>query len=140
MAWLALLGAFFAFMASLGAVHALDRHAARRYGYRPFALPNLAFMLIPHGALLAWLGWIWAFGAEGDPSGTGTLAGLAMTPALVWILGAIGAAAALFMLLVLYRRTGPWIALAATLAMTLAASVLIPSMLFRDLAETPPHE
>ena len=123
MVWVALIGGFAIFMGLLGSAHALDRRAAERYGYRPFALPNLAFMLIPHGVLAAWaLGLRWE---AGEP----------LTPALV---GTLGGAALVFMLVVLYRRTSPGVALAAAGLMLLGAPVLLLSVLFRDLAESRP--
>jgi hypothetical protein len=127
--WLGLIGAFLAFMAAIGAVYALDDLAARRYGYRPFAPPNLAFMLIPHGILLAWL-------AALAPSAAQTA--LAELPvALLWGGTVLGLLAVGFMALVLSVRTRPWIAALATCAMLAAASVLLFSFVFRDFARTP---
>jgi hypothetical protein len=117
--WLWLLGGFLLFMGLIGLAHALDRHAAARYGYRPLALPNLAFMLIPHGILAAWAG------------------GYAPTPGLRWALGGLGAWALIFMLVVLTRRTSAWIALVAVGVMTIAAPLLLLSMVFRAVAEGP---
>lgn len=124
MDWLALIGGFLLFLLFLGGAHGLDRHAADRFGYRPFALPNLALMLLPHGILVAWaLGLAWA------PD---------LHEALVPLLAALGAAALGLMLAILIRRTSPGMALVATLLMLAGASVLLPSMFFRDLAESPP--
>jgi hypothetical protein len=124
MVWPELIGGFLLFLLFLGGAHALDRHAAGRFGYRPLALPNLAFMLIPHGALA-----VWALG----PS---QLAGGALPLALAWVLGLLGCAALILMLVVLYRRTSPVVALAAAGMMLIGAPVLLLSMLFRDLAES----
>lgn len=120
MSWLWLLGGFLLFMGLIALAHALDRHAADRYGYRPLALPNLAFMLIPHGILAAWV------------------VGYAPTPVLGWALGALGAWALIFMLAILMRRTSAWVALAAAGLMTIAAPVLLFSMVFRAAAEGRP--
>jgi hypothetical protein len=122
MIWLWLLGGFLLFIGLIALAHTLDRHAAGRYGYRPLALPNLAFMLIPHGILAAWA------------------AGYAPTPVLGWALGALGAWALIFMLAILTRRTSAWVALAAAGLMTIAAPVLLLSMVFRAAAEGPPGE
>lgn len=122
MIWLWLLGGFLLFMGLIALAHTLDRHAAGRYGYRPLALPNLAFMLIPHGILAAWA------------------AGYAPTPGLEWALGALGAWALIFMLAILTRRTSVWIALVAVGLMTIAAPLLLPSMAFRAAAEGPAGE
>lgn len=129
MGWLGLIGAFLAFMAAMGAVYALDDLAARRYGYRPFAPPNLAFMLIPHGVLLAWLV------AQAPGAADGALAGLPM--AVVWGGTGLGVLAVGFMGLVVVARTRVWIAVAATAAMLAGASVLLLSVLFRDFARAP---
>lgn len=129
MGWLGLIGAFLAFMAAIGAVYALDDLAARRYGYRPFAPPNLAFMLIPHGVLLAWLV------AQAPGAADGALAGLPM--AVVWGGTGLGVLAVGFMGLVVVARTRVWIAVAATAAMLAGASVLLLSVLFRDFARAP---
>lgn len=120
MVWLKLIGGFLLFVGLIGGAHALDRHAGDRYGYRPFALPNLAFMLLPHGVLAA------------------LAAGLMPAPGLGWVLGALGVGALSFMLVVLHRRTNVVIASAATGLMLIAAPILLLSMLFRDLADAPP--
>ena len=129
MGWLGLIGGFLAFMVGVGAVYALDDHAARRYGYRPFAPPNLAFMLIPHGVLLVWL-------VSSMPgAANGALAGLPV--AVVWGGKGLGVLAVGFMGLVVAARTRAWIALLATAAMLAGASVLLLSVLFRDFARAP---
>ena len=125
MVWLMLILGFFLFMAVIGVAHAMDRHAEERYGYRPFALPNLALMLIPHGILVAWaVGW----GQDARPS---------LSPGLVWALGALAVAALVFLLAVLQRRTSLGIALAGAGLMLVAAPVLVLSMLFRNLTDAP---
>jgi hypothetical protein len=123
--WLELIGGFLLFMALLGGAHALDRRALERYGYRPFALPNLAFMLIPHGVLLAWI------------LGRAPGAGLPLAPLLGWILVALGAGGLILMLAILLRRTSPGIALAAVVLMLAGAPVLLLSVLFRELSGAP---
>jgi len=128
MTWPWLVAAFALFMLFISGADALDRYAESRYGYRPLALPNLTFMLIPHGIALA------------------AIAGLADAtqielPMLVpWLTGALGLAAAAFMLWTIRRRTIGWIAMVSTLAMIVAAPVLLLSMLFRTLAEAPPGD
>ena len=130
MGWLWLAAAFLLFTALIGSAHALDRYCAGRFGYRPLALPNLAFMLIPHGLLLAACS---GLSPRGD-----IFDGLAAPPGASWILAGLAAGALIFMLVTLTRRTTAWIAVAATALMTAAASVLLFSVFFRDLAETPP--
>ena len=124
MSWLGLIGGFLLFMGLIGAAHALDRQTAERFGYRPFALPNLAFMLLPHGVLVAF-GIAWRQGGWDAP-----------VPALA--LGAFALAALLFMGLILWRRTSIGVALAATGLMAVGAPILLVSMLFRELAESAP--
>lgn len=125
MVWLALIGGLVLFMGLIGGAHALDRYAEERFGYRPFALPNLAFMLIPHGVLAAWAGG-WSR-APWPP----------LTPALGWALVALGGAALVFMLIILRRRTSLGIAAVAAGLMLIAAPVLVLSVLFRELADLP---
>lgn len=130
MGWLWIAAAFVLFTALIGSAHALDRYCSGRYGYRPLALPNLAFMLIPHGVLLA---------ACSGPSPRGDLFhGLAAPPGASWVLAGLAAGALIFMLATLTRRTTAWVAVAATALMTAAASVLLFSVFFRELAQTPP--
>lgn len=125
MVWLTLILGFLLFMGLIRVAYALDRHAEERYGYRPFALPNLAFMLIPHGVLVAWaVGW----GQDAWPP---------ITPGLRWALGVLAVAALIFLLAVLQRRTSLGIALAGAGLMLVAAPVLLLSILFRDLEDAP---
>lgn len=132
MGWLWLAAGFLLFMGLIGSVHALDRYSAGRFGYRPFALPNLAFMLIPHGVL--------ATAALGLRPGPDPLPGISLPPGMLWTMMALGAGALIFMAVTLTRRTNSWIALVATALMTAAASVLLLSVFFRDLAEAPPGD
>ena len=43
---------FLLFMGLIRAVYAVDDYALARFGYAPFAMPNVLFMLIPHLLLL----------------------------------------------------------------------------------------
>ncbi|MFY9975772.1 MAG: hypothetical protein WAK53_16055 [Chromatiaceae bacterium] len=124
MSWLGLIGGFLLFMGLIGVAHALDRQTAERFAYRPFAIPNLAFMLLPHGVLVAFV-IAWRQGAWDAP-----------VPALA--LGAFALAALLFMGVILWRRTSMGIALAATGLMVVGAPILLLSTLFRELAESAP--
>lgn len=113
MTLLAIVAGFLLFMGLIRAVHALDDYALARYGYAPFAMPNLLFMLIPHGLLL------FAIRSTSDQ---------------IWILLALAGAALLGMLLLLWSRTSAWIALFAAPVSLLLAPVLVLSLLFRILA------
>jgi hypothetical protein len=121
---LALAAGFLAFMALIGAVHALDRWSLGRFGYAPFALVNALAMLVPSGALLIGLAAL----RGADPAGvTGFVA-----PALLVGLGLSGGLA---MAWLIARRTNPWVALIAAPLMLVAAPVLVFSVLFRGMAE-----
>jgi predicted branched-subunit amino acid permease len=124
MVWLGLVAGFLLFMGLIGLAHALDRHAAERFGYRPFALPNLAFMLLPQGAVAA--------------TAAASAQGISPGPVLAWVPFVFAGAALVFMLTILWRRTSPWIAVAATGLMAVGAPVLLLSVLFRDLAGSTP--
>lgn len=126
MTLLALIGGFLLFMATIGAAHALDRYGERRYGYLPFALPNLAFMLIPHGLLSVLL--VQANGVPAAP-GVEVFSGPGF-----WVSALAAAGASLGMFVIVRARTGGWLALVATVAMLFAASVLLFSVLFRAIA------
>jgi hypothetical protein len=126
MVWLGLIGGFALFMGLIGTAHALDGYTANRFGYRPFALPNLAFMLLPYGALVG-LAIAWRQGGWD-------------APALAPTLGALALAALIFMLVILWRRTRAWIALVAIGLMVIGAPILLLSMLFRDLAGSAPGQ
>ena len=123
-AWLGLLGGFLVFMLFISAAQTLDRHVESRWGYRPLAPPNLAFMLIPHGILAAIVLRLVAGG--GDAAGVP-----------VWAAAVLASILAGGMFWIIRKRTEARVALAATLAMCAAASVLLASMLFRALAEAP---
>jgi hypothetical protein len=113
-----IVGAFLLFMAVILSVHAVDAHAEARYGYAPFAIPNVLFMLIPNGLLLL------AVRAGGE-----------QTQVLVTLAGA----ALLGMLLLIRVKTNGWIALFAAPMLLLCAPVLVLSVLFRSLARPGDH-
>jgi len=108
-----IVGAFVVFAALIWGVHAVDDYASARYGYAPFAMPNLLFMLIPHGLLL--------LAIRGDPLRSQVLLALA-------------GVAMLGMLLLVRSRANGWIALFAAPMLLLGAPVLLFSVLFRGLA------
>jgi hypothetical protein len=110
-----LIGAFVLFMAVIWSAHAADDYAGVRYGYGPFAMPNLLFMLIPNGLLLVA---IRGGGEQGQ------------------ILVALAGAVTLGMLLLVRSRTNGWIALFAAPMLLFFAPVLVCSVLFRGLART----
>lgn len=108
-----ILTAFLAFMAIIWSVHALDDYAVARYGYEPFAMPNVLIMLIPNGLLLM---------AIPDDGG--------QTQVLLTLAGA-----AMFgMLLLIRAKTNGWVALVAAPVLLFGAPVLVFSVLFRGLA------
>ncbi len=110
-----ILGAFLVFMAVIWSAHAVDDYASEGYGYAPFAMPNLLFMLIPNALLLLALR---DAGAGAQTQVLVTLAGMAM----------------LGMFLLVKARTNGWIALFAAPMMLACAPVLAFSVLFRSLA------
>ncbi len=110
-----ILGAFLVFMAVIRSAHAVDDYASARYGYAPFAMPNLLFMLIPNAQLLFA---VRDAGAGAQTQVLVTLAGMAM----------------LGMFLLVKARTSGWIALFAAPMMLFCAPVLVLSVLFRSLA------
>jgi hypothetical protein len=110
-----ILAAFLAFMAIIWSVHALDDYAIARYGYAPFAMPNLLFMSIPSGLLLLTI-------LNGD-SGM-------QTQVLVTLAGA----AMLGIFLLIKARTNGWIALFVAPMLLVFSPVLALSVLFRSLA------
>ena len=110
--WL-LLG-FALFMALIGSVYALNRYCLMRYRTEPFSLPNAALMLIANLLLLS------AF------SGSAAVAD-------VKLLGA--GVLSLFMLVLLARRIPPLIALYAVALMLIGSIAILPSLVFRYLAQ-----
>ena len=116
-------------MGLIGSMRAVDRFALGSYGYRPFALPNLAFMLIPHGILAAWLG------RTLTPVADAALSAPPGPALLQWGAAGLGALMALGLFLILRGRTNAWIGLFAVGLMTGGASVLLLSALFLDLAQ-----
>jgi hypothetical protein len=93
-AWLA--AAFGVFTALIWSVYVVNRHAAGRFGYEPFSLPNAALMLLVNLLLLSAL----APAVEPDAAASG--------PGRAMMLAAAAAAAllALGMLVVVGRRVG----------------------------------
>lgn len=108
-----LLGAFLIFMVIVWSVHAVDDYASAHYGYAPFALPNVLFMLLPNALLL------FAIRDGGE-----------QTQVLVTLAGA----GMLGMLLLVRSRTNGWIALFAAPMMLLCAPMLVFSLFFRGFA------
>lgn len=111
-----ILGGFLVFMAAIRGVQFLDDYAFQRYGYAPFSMPNLLFMLIPNGLLLFAIRDAGADGARGQ------------------VLMTLASAAMLGMILLVKSRTNGWIALVAAPLMLFGAPVLVFSVLFRGLA------
>ena len=108
-----ILVAFLAFMAIIWSVYALDDYAAARFGYAPFAMPNVLFMLIPNGLLLLAIG----YGGE-------------QAHIFVVLAGAV----ALGMFLLIRAKTNGWVALFVAPMLLCCAPVLVFSVLFRGLA------
>jgi hypothetical protein len=108
----AVIAAFAVFMGLIWSVHRLDAYARTRYGYAPFALPNVLFMLIPHGLLLMAIQ-----GGERQEL-LATLAGIGMLGVLILI----------------KARTNGWIALYAAPLQLVAAPLLLFAVLFWVLA------
>lgn len=134
---LALGAGFLAFMALIGAVHAVDSWSLRRFGYAPFALVNVLVMLLPSGALLAGLGILAGVWPGASALGGPDLDGLAQVVDPLWLCAlAVGAGTAMAWLI--WRRTSVWVALFAGPLLLFGAPVLVFSILFRTLAAAGP--
>jgi hypothetical protein len=118
--WL-LLG-FGVFMALIWSVHAINRSAARRYGYEPFSLPNAALMLVANLLLLSALA----------PAGNAAYAS-ATGPRTLVMLGVVAVLAA-GLLVVIVRRTSLWYGLYAVALMAVGAIAVFPSLVFMHFA------
>jgi len=108
-----IIGAFAAFMVFIWSVHAVNDHAAEKYGFAPFAMPNVLVMLIPHGMLLL------AIRDGGEQT--------------QWFVTLAGAAM-LGMLLLIKAKTNGWVALFSAPMLLFFAPVLVFSVLFRGLS------
>ncbi len=117
--WLLL--AFGVFMALIWSVYAVNRAAARRFGYEPFSLPNAALMLVANLLILS------ALAPDADVQPADMLLRSQMM---------LGAAAllALGLFAVIARRASPWYALYAVALMSVAAIAIFPSLLFMRFA------
>ncbi len=129
MGLITLAAGFALFLVIIATVGLADQYGLDRYGYAPFALPNVTLMLLPNGLLLTVLsrhpglpGLADALLRDRDPATLGMLAGATLVT-----LGMLG---------LLTRRTGPWLALYATGLMAAIAPVLLFSQLFRWFART----
>jgi hypothetical protein len=118
-AWLA--AAFGVFTALIWSVYAVNRHAAGRFGYEPFSLPNAALMLLVNLLLLSALA----------PTAEPNAAALDLRRTLML---AAAALLALGMLVVVGRRVGIGLALFAVGLMAVGAIAVLPSLLFMRLA------
>jgi hypothetical protein len=126
MTLLVLSGAFLAFMALIGAVRTVDRWALDRFGYAPFALINVLFMLLPSAVF--WAGLANLLGVD-----AGSLNGLANALGPSLLLG-LAAMVALAFAWLIRRRTVTWVAAIAAPLLLVAAPVLLFSVLFGTLA------
>jgi hypothetical protein len=113
MTLLSLAAAFLVFVGLVWTMNRVDGYALGRYGYAPFALPNLLFMLIPHALLIA------AVKGVEPRELYATLAGIGM----------------LAVLLLVRSKTNGWIALLAAPVQLVAAPILLLSAMFRRLAQ-----
>jgi hypothetical protein len=118
-AWLA--AAFGVFTSLMWSVYAVNRHAAGRFGYEPFSLPNAALMLLVNLLLLSAL----APTAEPDAAALDLRRTLMLAAAALLALG---------MLVVIGRRVGIGLALFAVGLMAVGAIAVLPSLLFTRLA------
>ncbi|MGA7978799.1 MAG: hypothetical protein WCA32_01065 [Chromatiaceae bacterium] len=122
---LALFLAFLVFMLTVGSVYAINRYALARFAYVPFSLPNAAFMLIPNGLWLAALAL-----ARHDTQLAPMLGGdIGLLPLLV-----VSCIAAVWMFLVISRRTNGWIGAYAVSLLWIGAVVLVFTIGFWTLA------
>ena len=117
--WL-LLG-FGVFMALIWSVYAVNRAAARRFGYEPFSLPNAALMLVANLLLLSAL----APAADLPPADVLLRSQVMLAAAALLALGLFA---------VIARRANPWYALYAVTLMSVAAIAIFPSLLFMRFA------
>ncbi len=114
--------AFLLFMALIWLIHSLNRYAAERYGYEPFAPPNAALMCIPSLLLLSILSALPSLGALASPEP------VVLVKLLVWALFLVA------MFALLSWRTHVWIAGIAALILAVAAPVVLLTVLFQRLS------
>lgn len=114
--------AFLLFMAMIRVIHGLNRYAAGRYGYEPFASPNAALMCIPSVLLLT------SFSTLPSLATLGPAEPLLVLKLVVWLLF-LGA-----MFLLIRWRTTLWIAGIAAPILAIAAPVVLLTVLFQRLS------
>jgi len=124
---------FLAFMALIGAVHAVDSWSLQRFGYAPFALINVLMMLVPSGAMLAGVAILGGAEPGGPAFGALGLDRLALVVDPLWLCG-LAACAGVAMAWLIGRRTNAWVALFSAPLLLLGAPVLVFSILFRTFA------
>ena len=122
--WLLL--AFGVFMGLIWSVYAVNRVAARRFGYEPFSLPNAALMLVANLLLLSALRPVAESAGAVDGGG----------PRTAVMLGAAAVIAA-GVLVVIARRSNLWAALYAVTLMGIGAIAVLPSLIFMRIAIAP---
>jgi hypothetical protein len=123
--FLALVLAFAGFMALIWSIHRLNRYGSDHFGYEPFALPNAALMCIPSLLLLS------AMPALGDLPSLQDLFGEAASVAGVKLV--IWALFLLLMLGLLIWRTNLWVALYSSVLLSIAAPIVLMTVLFGRL-------
>lgn len=109
-------------MAMVRAVHSLNRYAAERYGYEPFAPPNAALMCIPSLVLLSVL------------SALPTLTDLASLEPVVFAKLLIWAFFLVAMFSLLTWRTNVRLAGIAAPILAVAAPIVLLTVLFQRLS------
>jgi hypothetical protein len=111
-------------MLTIWSVYAINRYALARFAYVPFSLPNAAFMLIPNGL------WLAALALAGHAQLAPVLGGdIGLLPLLI-----VSCIAAVWMFLVISRRTNGWIGAYAVSLLWIGAVVLVFTIGFWTLA------
>jgi hypothetical protein len=122
---LALAIAFAVFMTLIWSVHRLNRYGSEHFGYEPFALPNAALMCVPSLLLLSAIPVLGGSPALQDLfGGEASVAGVKL---LIWALFLLA------MMALLSWRTSLWVGLYGAVIMSVAAPIVLMTVLFGRL-------
>lgn len=122
----AVLVAFAVFMALIWSVHRLNRYGSVHFGYEPFALPNAALMTIPTLLLVSAVS-----GLGGLPSVDALHTGIEPAAAIKLLIWGVSLIA---MLGLLSWRTNLWIGIYGATLLSIAAPVVLMTVLFARLS------